>query len=233
MNRVFRAADLVLFIGLVGLGLWCVTQRPWGLQPTDAAALAGALFGSAAALLGNWINRINELRKADEERGQRVEALRAVIADELANVAAGLIDAKRLMDAGVAQVQATGAGLGQIDLTIHLPRPMPCTDGFGIALLDLGPKAAALLTTLRSNLAVTRTDMDSVSAEVRITHGLSLLTAMRLSNGLGHAMRIVAQAFAEIAPERRMTLPGSEDEPELASILLDRASAPPIGGRAA
>jgi hypothetical protein len=79
LRFVVGGADLLLFIALVVFGVWCVASRPWGLDAPSAASLAGALFGGAAVLLGNWINRANERHRAVVDRAARAwsEARRA------------------------------------------------------------------------------------------------------------------------------------------------------------
>lgn len=71
--KVMNHIDLVLFAALVGFGWYVLAFRPWGVGHNQAAAagLAGASFGGAALLLGNWINRANDrLKAAQEQAGQ-------------------------------------------------------------------------------------------------------------------------------------------------------------------
>lgn len=53
----------------------------WGIGHDQAAAagLAGALFGGAALLLGNWINRANDRFKAAQEQAGQVEKLKTML----------------------------------------------------------------------------------------------------------------------------------------------------------
>ena len=44
--------DLILFVALVGAGIWTILWPVHGFDPSASAALAGALFGGAALLLG-------------------------------------------------------------------------------------------------------------------------------------------------------------------------------------
>ena len=74
--NMYKKIDLALFLMLAIFGLCLVAYRPWGLDPVAAASLAGALFGGAALLLGNWINRTYESRRFNNERAQRVEMLK-------------------------------------------------------------------------------------------------------------------------------------------------------------
>jgi hypothetical protein len=73
-TRSTNHIDLVLFAALVAFGWYVLACRPLGIGHDQAAApgLAGALFGGAALLLGNWINRANDRFKvAQEQAGQR------------------------------------------------------------------------------------------------------------------------------------------------------------------
>lgn len=99
MNHI----DLVLFAALVMFGWFLLACRPWGIghDQAEAASLAGALFGGAALLLGNWINRANDRFKAAQEEAGQVEKLKTMIASELVNVGCGLMSAKQLVDAAV------------------------------------------------------------------------------------------------------------------------------------
>lgn len=221
LYRIVGWSELVLFVALIGCGIWFVASHPWGLDASAAASLAGALFGGAAVLLGNWINRANSRHQNVREMESRRMKLKALIAAELVNVAAGLISAKELMDAAIISAKAQGSVPTQFDMSRYRPRAMPFTDSLGTELLLLEHQAIDALTTLRSNLAVTRQDMDEITAGATFT----LLKATALSNGLGHDMTILAKALERIAPTRKLQLSGKE--PELATGMLNRAAQPP------
>lgn len=222
-RRVVDHSDLALAALLVVLGLGLIK---WQSHPLDAAAVAtlvGALFGGAALLLGNWISRTNEKRRAAEAMAERRTKLKALIAAELVNVAAGLIGAKRLVDAALVTLQAGGPMDEQLDMSPYYPRDMPLTDRLGVELLILEQPAIDSLATLRSNLAITKMSMDEITRGARF--GLLRITA--LSNGLGHDMGVLADAFEHVAPTRKLALP---DQPaELATVILRgmSAAAPP------
>jgi len=57
----------VLVAALTASGLWVVVCKPWGLDGPTAGALAGVLFGGAAVLLGNLINRANQRHEKTAE----------------------------------------------------------------------------------------------------------------------------------------------------------------------
>ncbi|MDE1894280.1 MAG: hypothetical protein KGM46_11545 [Pseudomonadota bacterium] len=79
--------EVAVFIFAVAIGLVLAVCRPWGLDQAAAATLAGALFGGAAVVLGNGLNRWEDWRK----RKNRVKSLKTLIAAELVDVACGLL----------------------------------------------------------------------------------------------------------------------------------------------
>ena len=59
-----RLIDLVLFVLLMAGALWLMYWQNNRLDAAAVSTLAGALFGGAAVVLGNWINRSNEWQRA-------------------------------------------------------------------------------------------------------------------------------------------------------------------------
>lgn len=223
MTRIMNHIDLVLFAALVAFGWYVLASRPWGIGHDQAAAagLAGALFGGAALLLGNWINRANDRFKAAQEQAGQIEKLKTMIAAELVDVACGLMSAKQLVDAAIISARAGGQVSEALDMSPYRPRQMPFTDSLGTKLLALEKGAIDAIATLRSNLAVTRQSMDEVTAGARF----GLLKATSLSNGLGHDMTVLAEVFTHIAPARKLLI--ADAEPELVTEILKRAANPP------
>jgi hypothetical protein len=217
-HRIVGNIDLVLAAFLVILGLGFMVGRSQKLDATAVATLVGALFGGATLLLGNWISRSNERKRAAEAREQRCAKLKTLIAAELVNVAAGLIDAKDIVDAAFATIRAGGSVADRLDMNSYLPRDMPLTDCLGVELLILEQPAIDSLATLRSNLAITRMSMEEVTRGERF--GLLRITA--LSNGIRHDMELLSEAFEHIAPTRKLELP--DQQAELASVILRRMS---------
>lgn len=226
LHRIVNWIDFVLFGALVAFGFWVMRCRPFGLDAPSAATLAGALFGASAVLLANSINRANDRYKKAAELNEQRAKLKTLIAAELVNVTAGLLDAKQLMDIAIPTIKAGRPGPGQLDMSNYLPRGMPFTEGLGTELLILEKPAVDALITLRSNLALTRRTMERHADAVKATFGLSLLIATEFSNGLGHDMTVLAEVFEHIAPTRKLALPG-EDEPKLVTDILKRAAQPP------
>lgn len=226
IRRAMGWIDLLLCVALVSAGIWVIACLPLGLKADSAASLAGAMFGAAAVLLGNWISRSNEQHKAAADLERRSAALKTLIAAELVNLTAGLLDSKRMMDAAIRTIRAGGPAAGQIDLSEYLPRSMPFTESLGVELLLLDGKAIDALTTLRANLAQTRRTMESNAKIVKATFGLSWLIATQISQGLGHDMSILAEVFEHVAPTRKLQLPG-EDRPRLVIDVLKNAARSP------
>ncbi|NHR04474.1 hypothetical protein HA052_04615 [Chromobacterium haemolyticum] len=217
MNHI----DLVLFVVLVAGGwyiLICSEQ-----DRAAAAGLAGALFGGAALLLGNWINRANDRSKAAQEQADQVEKLKTLIAAELVDVACGLMNSKQLVDAAIVSLNAGGHVDESLDMSAYRPRQMPFTDSLGAKVLVMGTGAIDAIVMLRSNLAVTRQRMDEVTAGARF----GLLKATSLSSSLGHDMGVLAETFEHVAPDRKLLLPDA-GEPELVTEILKRAAKPPV-----
>ncbi|EEA02329.1 hypothetical protein BH160DRAFT_2429 [Burkholderia sp. H160] len=209
-----QIADLLIFIVLVISALGLLLGHD--IKSGDAiATLVGALFGAAALLLGNYINRRNERRKAREDLEERARKLKALIAAELVSVSTGLIGAKRTMDAAVATATSGGTLSNHADLTQDSPRPMPFTDNLGPELLVLDQRDIDVLTTLRGNLAVTKMVMDEVTSGRR---QFGLLAAQQILTSVQHAMGQLAEAFERLAPARKFALP--DKDPDLASTIL-------------
>jgi len=88
-----RRIDAILCVVLVAGAVWIAVRRPFGIEPAPSGSLAGALFGGAAVLLANAINRANQRAQAAEESKQRRVKVERLITVELRNVSRNLIDA--------------------------------------------------------------------------------------------------------------------------------------------
>lgn len=218
--RALPWIDLILFLLLTAFGTWVIVNRPWTLDPASAAALSGAVYGGAALLLGNWINRVSEWRRITAEAAQRIEKLKALIAAELVDVAIGLMAAKQLMDAVITSLNAGGTVSPTLDMKRYRPRLMSLTDSLGSELLMLDAETIDALATLRTNLAISRRTM----GETTLNANFSLLKAIELSNAVGHDMSVLSHSIQLIAPNRKLQFPGKE--PELLSAILARTSRP-------
>jgi hypothetical protein len=153
MRRILSASDLVLFAALGALGSWFVWHRPAGLDPASASTLAGAIYGAAALLLGNWINRWNESKRNQSELADKVDKLQALAAARLVHIATALISVKDLVDAAITS-QSTEV-ISSIFLS-QLPEDISITNELGDDRLILDADAIDTLVTLESNLEITR-----------------------------------------------------------------------------
>jgi hypothetical protein len=215
-KRLLSNSDFILFVVLVAGGFWVIWCPIHGFDPAASAALAGALIGGAAILLGNWINRRNESDAAETELEQRKVKLRTLLAAELANVAASLIAAKQFVDAALISLQAGGNVDQQQDMTWLMP-PRPWNDRLDVDLLILERPAIDALMTLRSNLFMTGRAMDAIT-EGRDNFGW--LRSSALSKGLAHDMTVLIKVFEHIAPNRKFVL---DDKPaESVTSILKR-----------
>jgi hypothetical protein len=215
-----RWIDWILVGALVALGLWIAARRPFGLEPAPSGSLAGALFSGAAVLLANAINRASQRAQAVQEREERLRKLRRLITAELRNVAGGLLDAKRLLDAAIISLRAGAAALQAPDMRAYWPRALSLTTDLVTELLLLDESTIDALVTLQSNLAVTRVMMDEISGE-RFWY----LKAEQLSSGIAHDLGVLATTFERIAPTAMLRLPGQDPAP--AAEVLRRAAQPP------
>lgn len=188
-----------------------VLGKHFGLEPPLIGALAGALIGGAATMLGTFIGRL----QSRGEKLARVRSLRTLIATELVNVSLGYIQACDLIGTTLRAIVRHELRPDILDFSKVLPREMPFTAAIGTELLLLSEREIEVLSTLASNIVRTRAQMRDMS-----TNPFSLLSGTALANAVAHDMTILGQAFERIAPERQLQPVGGE--PELASALLRR-----------
>jgi hypothetical protein len=220
-QRIVGGCDLVLaaLIAVGGLGLMLYLNQK--LDAAAVAALAGALFGGAAVLVGNWINRRDTVQRVSADLVRRRASLKTMIGAELVNVVAGHMGAKDILDAAIISMRAGGHVGDRLDMARYMPREMPFTDGLGVEILALDQQAIDALATLRSNLAITRMSMAAIT-DGRERFGLLQCTA--LGDAIRQDMAILATTFACIAPTRQLALPGEPAEP--ATEILRRLALP-------
>ncbi|MEM5405126.1 hypothetical protein [Paraburkholderia unamae] len=216
-RRIAGINDLWVCVTLSAIAVWLAASQK--LDVDAVATLSGALFGGAAILLGNWTNRYGERIRAAEERQERGDVLKKLIAAELVNVAAGLFDANEIVDSAVQTREAGGHVPDRFDMTSYLPREMPFTDNLGVELLVFEHPVIDALATLRGNLVLTRRAMQAVT-EGRAAFGL--IQAKSLSASIKHDMAILAEAFNNVAPNRKVQL--GDGPAELAVDILNRLS---------
>jgi len=228
-RRLMSNSDLFLFVVLIAGSWWIIRYPIHGFDPGASAPLAGALVGGAALLLGNWINRYNdskaaavELQKRASEVESRTKRLETLLAAELVNVAASLIDAKKFVDAALISLKAGGTVEARQDMSWLMP-PRPFNDDLELELLILEQPAIDALVTLRSNLFKTRRAMAGIT-DGRDNFGW--LRATALSGALAQDMTVLSKVFEYIAPTREFVV--DDKPPELAISILKRIAAKPL-----
>jgi hypothetical protein len=215
-----KYTDLAFSVALVVAGLislHCVKDA------AAAAGLAGALFGGAAVLFGNWINRMFESRRAFEDLRQRRSSLRKLIAAELVTTAVGYINTKRELAISLSPDASHVSGgfapvLGAVGQ--HLPRGLPVIGNLGTELLILEESTIDALITFQGCLAMTRMNVDQAIERGPL---VSRLMGMGIDPLISHDMGLLAECFEHMAPTRELQMP--DKQPELASELLRRVAA--------
>jgi hypothetical protein len=96
---------------------------------------------------------------------------------------------------------------------------MPFTFELGVDLCVLDPRELDALVTLRANLDATR---DAMTDFVARKAGAYRFQVQGLQLGLRHTMRIAAECFERLDPERKVLLHGREEQGELFSEVLRR-----------
>jgi len=220
MRRIISASDLVLFVILSAVGCWFVWHRPAGLDVNSASILAGAMYGAAALLLGNWINRWNEARHEKIESTRRAGKLKVLTAARLVDVACAVMTTKRLADAAF----ISGVAVRASELLGPFPRPISFVRDLGADLPLIDDATIDALAMLESNLEITRQNLEERSRQAvpMLSPVIGLTGVVKL---LSHDLEILAQCFEHVAPARRLDLEGKG--PEIASVLLRRKAKMP------
>jgi len=130
-----------------------------------------------------------------------------------------MLDAEQLLDAAVKTVQANGSLPETQDFSREMPRSMPFTDNLANNIFLLTSRQIDVLTTLRANLAVTASAMREIT-EGRRRFGL--LSAQPLLHSIHHGLGLLAEAFDEFAPQRKLAFPNRD--PELVTTILRRTA---------
>lgn len=223
MRRLITAlVELAVLAGIVGAGVWLLLSHPIGKDEAEAT-LAGALFGGAAVLLGNVINRIYERNKRTTDEEERRKKLKALIAAELVNLMNELTFTKELMDAAIKTINAGGMPPGQVHLVDYIPSGIPLTERLGVEMLLLSEPAIDALTTLSRGIAQTGKAMKQDAPLAGAIGGLSLLIARRLSDNLGQDLTNLRDAFLHVAPQRKVLLPGQDVPVPVVEYLANAA----------
>ncbi|WP_197339417.1 hypothetical protein [Ralstonia solanacearum] len=217
MDYLTDRLDWILCLILAALGVAIVPWRPMGLDQPSAAALAGALFGAAALLLGNAISRHHARSQAELERIDQAIKLRALIGAELVDVAAGLLEIHGRLSGAIATLLNDGEVAGA-DLAAFRLRELTYPAGLGADLLLLDRVTVHALATLRAHWSLTRQRLDEIRADAR----LGLRQARSLSQAIAEDMQRLAVALNYTAPEHQLWHAGQS---ERVIALLSRAIA--------
>lgn len=215
-----RFADIVIAAVLIGLGLLVIYIQGKPLDAAAASTLAGALFGGAAILAGNWLNRRNDAARDASRLEDQIRRVKMVILAEMGNVTAGLVATEMNVRAAI---DARNAGLGfAFDVDLHAPREMPYT--FALTADEfkaLNEGQIVALSILRSNLGVLRQRIYSSKLAIAAPTALPIPEVLK---GVHESIRAMADCFARIDPTREMRI---KDGPvENAVTLLRRIAKP-------
>jgi hypothetical protein len=190
------------------------------LPPPSTGAFTGALIAAAATMLGALLTRLVTRADKKSSDADRRLAIKTLITAELVNVSAGYISLQRTIEAAQGTIEAGGSVPTRVDFSNETPRSMPFTSALGIELLILSPKEIDVLSTLESNMALTRGQLQEFTTGKR---SFNLLTVLSLGQAIAHDMDILAQGFEKLAPLRKLAV--QNQPPELAPVLLRRLAA--------
>jgi hypothetical protein len=222
---------LALQIALVVAFSACAAAAPWigqvlKLNPPVIGAFTGALVGAAATMLGGLLARLATRADTASSNARRRAAIRTLISAELVNVAAGYMRLQQTLRAAERTLDVGGTVSTLQDFSNEMPRAMPLTSTLGAELIVLSTSEIDVLSTLISNMDLTRRRLEEFSVGKR---SLDLLTIPSLSQEIAHDLDILAQAFERFAPSGRLAI-GSQP-PEPASVLLRRLAGELNAGR--
>jgi len=189
----------------------------FSLQGDVTGALAGALIGGAGVVLGGTLERSDARRGGELEREALRGKLKTLIAAELVGVALGYVTAYEFMSRSLDALQNGAPSQSEIDLSRYTPGPLSWATDFRSESLVLTERQLDVLLTLGINMVVTRKSLGELGSNGR---SLNLLSASALKNGIEHDIGLLAEAFEEFAPARKLQFPGKD--PELASVYLRR-----------
>jgi hypothetical protein len=194
----FLVGSILLILG-VALPLANVGQ----LNGEALSTLAGALIGGSILIFGNGIIELDARRRSAAAIADRRKKVVTIVTGELIGVAAELMTIKQLVDAACMQAHAGGTLPSRIGAS--LSGVMPLTSGLGTEILLLDNDALDALTTLQSNIAISRDELEK-----------TLVAPAQLT------MEILAKCLERIAPERKLAAAGGQ--PEFASVVLRSAA---------
>ncbi len=99
---------LVVLLGIAG-ALTPKVGLMLGLEPPLVGTFAGALIGSAAAMLGAVLTQLATTARERSAKADRLRAMKALITAELVNVAAGYMGLRETLRAAKRTLSADGS----------------------------------------------------------------------------------------------------------------------------
>jgi hypothetical protein len=217
MRRAFVSPDFLLFLALTFAALGIMLWQHDNIEAEAASTLAGAIFGGAALLLGNWLNRFGEATRERDSLATRRQQLEAVIRAELRTVAIGLLTAKdHFLDLSRSAPQQPGRTVKTAMAALLAPTDLPLTMGLGSELLILDAAALDSLITLQGALSnfrgfIATAGEASEDVSASILESWAAITRSILGGPL-------LNCFKLIAPQERLT------EGKLATVVLLEAA---------
>lgn len=209
--------DILIMFALFTLGI-VILINPWKLFEGDTkGALAGALWGGATLLLGNWINRYNDRRLVEEEITGRRDKSKVLITSELDHVARNLFYAREKIDGIFSAINKVQVIDSQgLDMSRYYPQTLYFFDHLGIDIIILDKNTVDSLVALRSNLEMSKISTERLS---RTTH-IDASNAIKFSLILKSNMDCLCKAFKNIEPNHKFKL---GDQPEQLIIEMLQA----------
>jgi hypothetical protein len=213
-RTMWSIVHFLVFIALVVLSLTTPYFGPMlGLANTAIGGFTGALISGAATMLGALLIQLSN----KSESKKRVLSMKSLISAELVNVSTGYINLQQQMTAAIHSYVPNMKPRENPDFSNEMPRSMPFTSNHGTDILKLLPSELDVLSTLQSNMEVTRRNLQELSMGKQI---FSRFAIKRISGRIVHDMEILAQGFEKFAPYRQFKV--QDAPPELATVLLRR-----------
>lgn len=195
-----------------------------GLKEEMSGDIAGSLLGVSGLIAALGVERFIIRKDQESDKKSEVKKILYVIGTELANLAYGMMNFRKLLVAAITTKNAGGHLPEKEDLTSYMPSPMFFLDILGKNILLLNEKQVEVLFLLKSHLQLTSREMEQVS-NGKLNFGL--LTLQRLLSCVNKDMELLAEAFEKIVPDRKLQLPNQNLE--LASVLLGNLANAQVG----
>ncbi|MDE1902115.1 MAG: hypothetical protein KGI37_10820 [Alphaproteobacteria bacterium] len=206
--------EMVMFAILVGLGILFI-RHPFIDDKGAAATLVGALWGAAAILLGNGLNRHYEQAEEKEELQEKQNNLRALLMTEIVRIMINHMESTRLF---VTAHQISTGISPQIECLSHVPADAVIFDSLVREIICLPKREIDALATFYGNLEMTR----KLLRETAANGGAEVLAASRIAGAMQHDCAVAAEVVTFLAPQRKIQT--TNGTPELLIDLLRKAA---------